>query len=346
MRALVYEGPESLHIRERPEPEAGSDGAVVRVLACGICGTDLRIARGGHRAYPEGTRRIPGHEIVGEVVAVGPRTSGAGVGDRVFVAPNLGCGECAACRTGRGNLCARAEAFGITMDGGFAELLGVPGVALRQGNLLALPEALDPAAGSVIEPLACVLRGQRAVDVHEGDRVVVCGAGPIGLLHVLCARAAGASVIVSEPHERRRAQAGAFGAEVLLDPTADDLVEQVREATDGAGADVVITAVPLAAVQEVAPRLAAVGGRINFFAGLPRGAEAIAIESNLIHYRELTLTGTTANDTEDCRQALELATSGAVDLDRLVSARFGIERAREAFAAAGGGAELKVVIEP
>jgi L-iditol 2-dehydrogenase len=346
MRALVYEGPDHLHVRERPEPEAGADGAVVRVRACGICGTDLRIAGGGHRAYPEGTRRTPGHEIAGEVVAVGPNTSGAGVGDRVFVAPNLGCGECAACRAGRINLCARAEAFGITLDGGFAELLAVPGRALRQGNLLALPEGLDPAAASVIEPLACVLRGQRAVGLREGDRVLVCGAGPIGLLHVLCARAAGATVIVSEPHERRRVQAGTFGAEVLLDPSADDLVEQVGEATDGDGADVVITAVPVAAVQEMAPALAAVGGRINFFGGLPRGASSITIDSNLVHYRELVLTGTTANDTDDCRRALELAAAGTIDLGRLVSARFGIERAPEAFAAAAGGTELKVVIEP
>lgn len=346
MRAAVYEGPGSLALRERPEPEPEPGGVVVRVLACGICGTDLRIAKGAHRAYADGARRIPGHEIVGEVVARGDGAGGPAPGERVFVAPNLGCGACPACRAGRVNLCADARAFGITFDGGFAELMAVPAAAVRQGNLLALPPSLDPAVASVIEPLACVLRGQRAVGVSAGDRVLVCGAGPIGLLHVLLARAAGAEVIVSARHERRRRQAGLFGADTLIDPDAQDVHAAVMDATDGAGADVVITAAPVAAIQEQAPSLAAVGGRINFFGGLPSGASTIALDSNLVHYRELTITGTTANDVGDCQRALELVADGRVELGRLITARFGIEQTSDAFAAAGGGAELKVVIEP
>jgi 2-desacetyl-2-hydroxyethyl bacteriochlorophyllide A dehydrogenase len=345
MRALVYEGPERLEIEELPDPEPAPGGAVVRVLACGICGTDLRIVKGAHRAYAGGVRRIPGHEIVAEVVAVGNGADTA-VGDRVFVAPNLGCGECAACRVGHVNLCLRPGAFGITFDGGFAELMAVPANAVREGNLLPLPETLDPVSASVIEPLACVLRGQRAVDVHAGDTVLVCGAGPIGLLHVVLAEAAGATVIVSEPHEARRAQAATFGAAHTIDPTAEDLGAAVRAATDGLGADVVITAVPVASVQTQALELAAIGGRINFFGGLPRDGSTIAIDSNLIHYRELRITGTTANDTDDCRRALALAAEGRVDLDRLVTSRFTLEEAPAAFAAAADGRDLKVVIEP
>ena len=347
MRALVYHGPERLELEDRPEPEAGRGEAVIRVLAAGICGTDLRIAKGAHRAYPDGTRRVPGHEIAGEVVAVGPGVEGTAVGERVFVAPNLGCGECPACRVGRANLCANADAFGITRDGAFAEYMHVPAAAVAGGNLMAMPPGADPAAVSVVEPLACVLRGQRAVSLGEGDRVLVCGAGPIGLLHALVARAAGAArVIVSEPHARRRADAEALGGAVGIDPVAEDLRARVLEETDGLGADVVITAVPVRAVQEQALELAAAGGRINFFGGLPTGASTIAVDSNVVHYRELTLTGTTANDTDDCRRALALATAGAVDLGRLVTARFGLDAAADAFAAAGGGQELKVVIEP
>ncbi|HEV7753323.1 MAG TPA: alcohol dehydrogenase catalytic domain-containing protein [Baekduia sp.] len=347
MRALVYEGAGRLDLEDRARPEPAAGEVVARVLACGICGTDLRIAKGAHRAYPDGTRRVPGHELVAEISALGAGVNGVAEGDRVFVAPNLGCGRCPACRAGRLNLCREAQAFGITFDGGFAEYVRVPAAAVQQGNLLPVPAGADAAALSVVEPLACVLRGQRAVGVREGDRVLVCGAGPIGLLHVLLARAAGAAtVLVSEPHGVRRAEAVEFGADVGIDPTTEDLRERVLAETDGLGADVVITAVPVAAVQEQAFALAAVGGRINFFGGLPRDASTIRIDSNDVHYRELLITGTTANDTDDCRAALELATSGRVDLGRLVTARFGIDRSDDAFAAAAGGRELKVVIEP
>ena len=347
MRALVYHGPGRLELEDRPEPSPGRGEAVIRVLAAGICGTDLRIAKGAHRAYPDGTRRVPGHEIAGEVAAVGAGVEATRVGERVFVAPNLGCGECPACRAGRMNLCADADAFGITLDGAFAEYMHVPAAAVAAGNLMPVPPDADPAAVSVVEPLACVLRGQRAVSVGEGDRVLVCGAGPIGLLHVLVALASGADrVLVSEPNARRRADAEAIGAGAVIDPAAEDVRARVLEETDGLGADVVITAVPVRAVQEQALELAAVGGRINFFGGLPKDDSMISLDSNAIHYRELTLTGTTANDTADCRRALELATAGRVDLARLVTARFPLDRADDAFAAAGGGRELKVVIEP
>lgn len=345
MRALVYEGPGRLELEERPDPEPGPGEALVRVLACGICGTDLRIAKGAHRAYADAPRRIPGHEIAGEVVALGAGVDGPQVGQRVFVAPNLGCGECPACRAGRLNLCRRSEAFGITFDGAFAELLRVPARAVSDGNLLPAPADVDGGALSAVEPLACVLRGQRAVDVAEGDVVLVCGAGPIGLLHVLLARSAGARVLVSEPSPVRREEAVRLGALAGVDPTDEDLREQVLAQTDGLGADVVITAVPVPAVQEQAPQLAGVGGRINFFGGLPAGS-TITLDSNDVHYRELRITGTTANDTDDCRRALELATTGAIDLDRLVTARFSLDEADRAFEAAAAGDQLKVVIEP
>jgi len=333
-------------VEERETPESGAGEALVRVLAAGICGTDLRIAKGAHRAYANADGRIPGHEIAAEVVAVDD-AEGVAVGDRVFVAPNLGCGTCAACRAGRVNLCERAEAFGITFDGAFAEYMRVPAAAVRQGNVMAVPAGADPSVVSLVEPLACVLRGQRAVRLAEGDTVLICGAGPIGLLHALLARATGAArILVSEPHALRRAEAERAASAVGIDPTVEDLRTRVLGETDGRGADIVITAVPVPAVQASALELAAVGGRINLFGGLPRDASRITIDSNLIHYREMLVTGTTANDTADCRQALELVLDGRLDLGHVVTARFPLQRAEEAFAAAAGGAELKVVIEP
>ncbi|MGD9736495.1 MAG: alcohol dehydrogenase catalytic domain-containing protein [Solirubrobacterales bacterium] len=345
MRALVYDDGKLL-LERRPDPEPERGDVVVRVLACGICGTDLRIAKGLHRAYAPGTRRVPGHEIAGEVEAVGDPASPLAVGERVFVAPNVSCGHCHACRSGHRSVCENAEALGITLDGGFAERVLVPEASVRQGNVLGAPAGVDPGALSVVEPLACVLRGQRAVGLAAADTALICGGGPIGLLHTMLARAAGADpVMVSEPQSVRRAQAESFGA-VGIDPVGEDLGERVREITGGKGADVVITAVPVGAVQEQALELAAVGGRVNFFGGLPRDAARISFDSNAVHYKELLVTGTTANDETDCGEALALFAEGGIDLGRLVSARFPLDRAEEAFAAAAGGAELKVVIEP
>jgi L-iditol 2-dehydrogenase len=335
VEALVYRGPGAIEVERRPTPEPGPGEALVRVRACGICGTDLRIASGAHRAYPDGTVRVPGHEIAGVVEAAG---EGAGVaaGDGVFVAPNVGCGRCDQCRAGRVNLCRTPQALGITRDGALATHLLASTDLVAQGNLLPVPNGADPAAVAVTEPLACVLRGQRPCRIARGDRVLIIGAGPIGLLHLLAAqtREPGA-VVVSEPSPVRRAQAAERGADLVVGP--DEL--------DG-DFDVVIVAAPAAAAQVAALELAAPGGRVNFFAGLPRDGSRVELDTNLIHYKELLVTGTTACTTEDCREALELVLSGAVDTGRLVTERRPLAEAVEALAAARSGEQLKVVIEP
>jgi L-iditol 2-dehydrogenase len=346
MRALVYHGRDDLRMEDRPIPTPAEGEVVIRVRACGICGTDLKIARGEHRAYPAGTVRIPGHELVGDVAAIGAGSVGAAEGDRVAVAPNIACGDCGPCRTGRPNICEHYESVGLTMDGGFAEYVRIPRRAVEQGNLLPLPSDADAAELTLFEPLAAVLRGARATATSPGDVVLVCGAGPIGLLHVMVARTRGARrIIVSEPSPARRDQALAMGATDAIDPTADDLTAAVRERSDGRGADVVIAAVPVPAVFDAAIGLAAVGGRVNFFAGLPSGRGRLELDANLIHYRELVVTGTTANTTEDCREALALLRSGAFDPSALITARHALEDGPAAFAAAAGGQAMKVVVE-
>jgi L-iditol 2-dehydrogenase len=342
VKALVYHGADDLRVEERPTPSAGPGEVLVRVRACGICGTDLRIAAGAHRAYPEGTVRVPGHEIAGAV-----EQAGAGVdlaeGTPVFVAPNVGCGRCRQCRQGRVNLCATPTALGITVDGGFSTHVLVPAAGVEQGNVMALEQPLDAATVSAVEPLACVLRGQAPCDIGPDDVVLIVGAGPIGLLHLLAAQVREpAAVVVSEPSGARREQAAAWGADRVVDPESEDLAAVLGED----GADVVITAAPAAAAQAEALRLAATGGRINFFGGLPKDRSEVALDTNLIHYKELLVTGTTANTNEDCRAALELVTSGAVDAGRLVTARRALADAGDAFDAARSGEALKVVIEP
>jgi L-iditol 2-dehydrogenase len=344
MQALVYHGPNDLRVEARPSPEPGHGEAVLRVSACGICGTDLRIAAGAHRAYPPGTVRIPGHEVAGTIL-----TGGDGIdleeGQSAFIAPNFGCGRCAQCRAGRVNLCVWPEAIGISMDGGLADQLLLPANLVAQGNVLPVPETADLRTVALAEPLACVLRGSEACHIRVGDLVVIVGAGPVGLMHLLVAKLAEPSaVIVSQRSEERRRLALEYGADEAVGP--DDLAETVMDVSEGRGADVVIVAAPAAAAQRQALEIAAPGARINFFGGLPRDRSIVELDTNSIHYKELVVTGTTANTTEDCRRALELVLGGSIDTAALISRSYDLAEADEGLAAAGSGEALKVVVEP
>jgi L-iditol 2-dehydrogenase len=344
VEALVYHGPGDLRVEDRPTPRPGPGEAVLRVGACGICGTDLRIASGRHRAYPPGTVRVPGHEVAGRIEAVGDGVD-LEEGQSAFVAPNVGCGTCRQCRAGRVNLCVRPEAIGIHRDGGFAERLLLPASLLSQGNVLPVPEGADLRAVALVEPLACVLRGSRACDVRAGDLVVIVGAGPVGLMHLLVARLARpGAVIVSQRSEERRRLALAWGADRAVAP--ENLPAAVMDLSDEKGADVVIVAAPSPEAQRQALEIAAPAARINFFGGLPRDGSVVELDTNLIHYKELVVTGTTANTTEDCRRALELVLDGSIDTAALVSESYPLGAADAALADAGSGETLKVVIEP
>lgn len=347
MQAAVYHGPRDLRVEEVPEPTIGPGEVKLKVLRAGICGTDLRIYDGGHRKYPAGTVRIPGHEVVGEIAEIGAEVRGYSVGQRVFVAPNVGCGHCRECVSGNNNRCAEYQAIGVTMDGAFADYVRIPASYVQQGNLMPVSEQVDPGVAAMIEPFACVLRGQESLHIMPGDVVLVVGAGPIGIMHVKLARLKGAGrVIVSDPSPQRAAQAVTLGADRAVNPTQEDLAAALADESEGRGADVIIVAAPVHAAQEQALQLAAIGGRINFFGGLPKDRPTINFDSNLVHYKELIVTATTACSTLDCRKTVAIVNSGRIDLTPIVSTVFPLTEAVDAVAAARGGSALKVVLDP
>ncbi len=347
MFALVYHGPDDLRVEEVPIPQIGPDEILLKVSAASVCGTDLRIWHGGHRKYPPGTLRIPGHEVTGEIAVVGKNIHNLNAGQRVFVAPNMGCGHCRQCISGNNNRCANYAALGVTLDGAFAEYVGVPAAAVLQGNVMPIADWLSEEAAALIEPLACVVRGQRALAIQPGDVVLVMGAGPIGIMHMLLARLSGAGkVLVSELGEERALQAKRLGADRVIQPEKEDIRAAIEAESDGQGADVVIVAAPSHQGQESALSLAAIGGRINFFGGLPKDRPTINFDSNLVHYKELLVTATTACSTNDCRQAAAIVNSGRIDLSPLISARFPLKDAVAAFQAAEDRHSLKVVVKP
>ena len=347
MLAAVYHGPNDLRAEEVPVPEIGKGEILVKVLSASICGTDLRIWHGNHRMYPAGTVRIPGHEVVGTIAELSSDVTDHSVGQRVFCAPNTGCGHCLQCITGNNNLCAKYDAIGITSNGGFAEFVRISAKAVQQGNVIPIDESVDPAVAALLEPFACVVRGQNALRIQPGEVVLVMGAGPIGVMHAKLAKARGAGrVIVSEPVPERLTQVATMGADKIVNPASEDLQAVVEAETNGRGANVIIVAAPVHAAQESAVQLAAIGGRINFFGGLPKDRPTMALDANLVHYKELLVTGTTACSTADCWQAVQIVDSGIVDLAQLISQRFPLREAAAAFAAAEDRKSLKVVLQP
>ncbi len=347
MLAAVYYGVQDIRVEEVEQPAIGEDEALLRVRAAPICGTDLRIYSTGHFKIPPGTRRILGHEVAGEVTAVGSRVESLSPGMRVAIAPNVGCGTCHQCIQGNNHLCPDYEAFGISLNGAFAEYMRIPADFIRQGNIVPIPEGISFEEGALSEPFSCCYNGSRACRIEPGDVVLIVGAGPIGIMHLFLARLSGASVvIISEMIQERLAQALEFGADVGINPLQEDLVEAVMAASDGRGADAVIVAAPSPAAQEQALDLVATQGHINFFGGLPQGKEFIRFNSNRVHYKEITVTGTTGSSNYQFRRAMEIIASRRVDLSPLVSACFPLSQMDEALTMAASKKALKVVITP
>lgn len=212
MKAVRLEAVGSIALREVDKPDIGPDELLVRVEACGVCGTDRHLFHGEFPCTPPVT---PGHEFAGIVEAIGTSVSGFAVGDRVTSDPNIACGRCAHCHAGRVNLCSNLRAIGIHRDGGFAEYLALP-----QKQAFVLPASLKPTHGAFCEPLGCCLHGVDLAEIGPGSSVVVLGGGVIGLLTVQLARLAGAkTIILSTRQASRRALAGDLGATATVVPS-------------------------------------------------------------------------------------------------------------------------------
>jgi L-iditol 2-dehydrogenase len=345
IKSARLHSPGDLRLESLSEPEATPGDLVIRVLACGTCGTDVKIFRFGHQHIS--LPRVMGHEVAGEVVAVGAGLDDWKVGDRVQVIAAIPDDTCCQCRRGYQTVCEGLESIGYQYDGGFAELMRVPAKVLAVDGVNRIPEGISAAEAAVTEPLACVLNGQELARVGEGDSVVVVGAGPIGCLHVRLARARGARcVIVIDVNPARLELASRVQPDSLVDASSQDPIAAVLDQTDGRGADVVITAAAAKVAQEQALSMAIPRGRISLFGGLPKDDAVIRSDSNLIHYRELSVVGAYGSTPRHNRQALELIASGQVPVKDLITHRLPLDRVSEALDIVARGDGIKVVIEP
>ena len=346
MRVVRFHGPGDVRLEDAPEPTPGPGDVKIRVRNCSTCGTDVKIWKfGHHHIVPP---RVMGHEVAGEIVEVGGEVAGWQPGAPVQVIAAIPCGHCLDCQRGRMTVCPNQESIGYHYDGGFAEYMVVPAKVLAVNGLNRVPDGVSFAEASVTEPLACVLNGQILARVGEGDDVVVVGAGPIGCLHVRLARARGASrvFLVDVNSDRLDMAAAMVAPDATVCASQTDVVDEIGKLTDGRGADVIITAAASGKAQEQALQMAARQGRISFFGGLPKDDPVIKCDSNLVHYRELTIVGANGSSPAHNAEALRLIASAAVPVADLITHRLELDRTLAAFDIVARGDAIKVTIEP
>lgn len=339
MKAMRLESIGNLFVREVEKPVPGPDDLLVRVEACGICGTDRHLLHGEFPSTPPVTL---GHEFCGVIEAMGADVKGFEIGGRITGDPNISCGRCPQCMAGRVNLCRNLRAIGIHRDGGFADYVIVP-----QKQAFHLPPGLNPAHGAFCEPLACCLHGIDMAEIKAGASVVVLGGGVIGLLTVQLARLAGATtVILSTRQASRRALAEEIGATHSVDPSASDIIEDItgENGLVPGGVDVVIECAGVAETVQQTTRLAKAGGTVVILGVMPQGAK-VELEPFDILFRELRVLGSFINPFVH-RRAADLVASGAIEIDKLISRQIPLEEAPEVIRNPPAPGEVKVLVVP
>jgi 2-desacetyl-2-hydroxyethyl bacteriochlorophyllide A dehydrogenase len=310
MYAAVFHGADDLRVEEVPRPSAGPGEVLLQVARCGICGTDSHIVRG--RFPAPNLPLIIGHEFAGTVVEVGAGVTNVTEGDRATADINVACGTCYFCRHGSKLFCRYVRQLGVHDAGGMAEFVLVPAA-----NVYRLPAEMPFDHAAFIEPLACAIHGQERVGVGVAETVLVIGAGPMGLAHTVMSRLRGAGrVIVSEPDAERRRRAETLGADLTVDPLTGGL-DEVLDATDGRGPDVVIEAVGSPATYTQAIDLVRRGGRLLAYGAAPQDA-TIELKPFDVYAKELTIVGSYAGTYETWPKAIELIANGRFDPSALI----------------------------
>jgi len=308
MTAAVLYGKENVQIETVDVPQIGRGDVLVRVRAALTCGTDVKVFRRGYHARMIVPPALFGHELGGDIVAMGKDVRGFKMGQRVVAANSAPCGECFYCRRNQENLCEDL----LFNNGAYAEYIRIPERIVRR-NMYEVPDHVSYQDAALVEPLACVLRGLEESGVRPGDTVAVIGLGPIGMMFVRLAKAVcNARVIAIGRRPQQLLRASRMGAdETVLNCDGADVVGPVHEMTGGRGADVVIEAVGLPEVWQLAIKLLRRGGVVNFFGGCPDGTN-LNLDTNLLHYSELTCKASFHHTPALIRKALDLVSRGYV----------------------------------
>lgn len=345
MLAYVYEDGGGLVLKEMPRPRPQKYGAVIKVSSCSICGTDFRMYMYGSKKIAPGT--IVGHEVSGTIVETGRGLAGFRPGDRVAVAPAIGCGKCRPCSDGHPNMCDYLNTIGFQYNGGFAEYMEIPESAFSMGNVNKLSGLIEDDEAALAEPIACVVNSHGFLKITEGDRVAIFGSGFIGCIHAELALSSGAERVIMLEISRSRAEEAAKLVKgiQMVNPSEADTADEVLRLTEGRGVDVAITACSVGKAQADALKISAKRARISLFGGIP-GESTGFIDSNEIHYKELSVYGVHASTPLQNKKVIDRITNGSLKVKKYITRVYPLSNIVEAFEAIKNENIMKAVIKP
>lgn len=341
MLAVVLHGPNDLRVERIAEPTLPPGGLVIEPAAVGICGSDVRNWRhGSHRLHGP---QVLGHEIAGIVRE--SDSEAFPVGTRVAVCPGIPCLACRFCARGLASLCPNRQVIAYDLPGGMAERLAIPAAAIRSDSVVAVPGGIDLAVAPLAETLHTILNGQDRAAVGAGDRVLVLGLGPVGVLHAAVAASRGArQVLAVDPVAERVELAGAIlgrDAAMVLEPGWE---ERALERSDGESWDVVIVANAAPAAVALAPRLAAPAGRILAFAGVAGPDPVVGLDMARLHYGQLSVIGSFGGTPATFARAIDWLSSTSLPLAEIITSRLPLAAAPDAFLRVERGEGLKTIL--
>lgn len=334
IQQATYNGNKIIEVGVCHPQAPGADEVRINVAYCGVCGTDLHIFL-GHMDQRVAMPQVIGHEMSGVIAEVGANVTQWQAGDRVTVRPLDPCNDCPACHAGHAHICQNLKFLGIDTPGAFQGSWTVPAHTLHR-----LPEGLSLDQAAMIEPIAVACHDVRLGEVKPGDKVVVIGGGPIGILNALVARHAGGDVTVSEVNPFRIDLARQLGLDTV-NPRETDLQAYVEEHTGGAGADVVFEVSGTAAGAEIMTRLARTRGRIVVVAIF---ADAPKVDLFQFFWRELQMRGARVYEPQDFEQAIQLAAENVLPLQQLITERYPLGNLQTAFEQIASGAEVMKIL--
>jgi L-iditol 2-dehydrogenase len=346
MTAAVLYGKEDLRLERVAVPQAGPGELVVRVGAALTCGTDLKVYRRGYHAMMLNPPIPFGHELAGVVAEVGAGVTAFREGDKVVALNSAPCDVCYFCRHGQENLCEDLQ----FNNGAYAEFIRIPARIVEKNTLL-VPDGVPLEHAALTEPLACVVRGLEESGAQAGDTMVVIGAGPIGLMFMHAAELAGVKVIAVVKRQDQLGAAKLFGASSVVQVKAvEDVVAATRALTsEGHGADIVIEAVATPATWQWAVDMVRKGGIVNFFGGPPSGTK-VQLDTNRLHYGDITLKSSFHHTPSTCRTAFDLVTSGRFKCAQYITGRARLDEVPNLFARMmsrdGGSRDIKTAVFP
>ncbi|MDC7287621.1 alcohol dehydrogenase catalytic domain-containing protein [Blautia schinkii] len=343
MKAAVFKGIENIVVEELPIPQCPEDGILIKVHFCGICGGDIRNYSNGLRGGVK--EQIMGHEISGEIVETGVNVTSWKVGERVALAPDVSCGKCWYCKRGLVNLCQEHKMLGTHFPGGYAQYIALPKEVMERGFVEKIPDEISYREAAFAEPVSGVVACHKRIGTSAGDTVVIIGDGPIGCVHIEVAHAFGAKAVILG--RRKLARTAQFGPDLMVqNSNPESAVKEVLDFTEGIGADYVIVAAPNVEPQMQALKMVRKRGTVVIYGGAPKNACMAQLDSNLIHYNEITVTGSFSYPAVGLEDALYMIADKKISAEKYLNATVSLYDIADGIRKSKEGEAIKVLINP